>query len=178
MISDKEFCIGIIGNELPCSDSIDLDISLWADTDSDGQVSWDEYWAIGQEEGEAENSAQLQFDMLDMNNDQFITRDEIDEYTTYIENAMNTTSSFNSTEFGDIIGLFDQDGDMTINNYEFNQAINMVLLFTDNAELDATTESSVFNAAAANKDAMDSVDATIFVRKILGTGLRAYIDEL
>lgn len=178
MISDKEFCIGTIGNELPCMDQIDLDIKYWADTNADDQVSWDEYWTIAQQEGDAENSAQLDFDLYDMNNDGFVVRDEIDEYVTYMNDAMNSTTSFNTTEFGNVTALFDQDGDMALNRAEFNEAVNMVLLFTDNAQLDATTEETFFNAAAANKDAMDSIDATIFLRKILGTGLKAYIDEL
>lgn len=95
MISDQEFCVGMIGNEIPCMDEVDLEFFYVIDSNQDKQVSWDEFWTFFQTEEDdmPETGAKLMFELYDHNNDLSITREEIQ----YVEATMNSATSLNMT---------------------------------------------------------------------------------
>ena len=118
------------------------------------------------------------FELYDHNNDLSITREEIQ----LVEAAMESNTSLNMTEFTTVYLMVDTNGDMEVDRAEFSTAMNLLMLYTDVDALDATTEESFFNAAAGyvagEKETMDAFDVMHFVKKVVGAGMRSYIDEL
>ena len=125
-----------------------------------------------------ETGAKLMFELYDHNNDLSITREEIQ----LVEAAMESNTSLNMTEFTTVYLMVDTNGDMEVDRAEFSTAMNLLMLYTDAGVLDATTEESFFNAAAGyvagEKETMDAFDVMHFVKKVVGAGMRSYIDEL
>jgi len=125
-----------------------------------------------------ETGAKLMFELYDHNNDLSITREEIQ----LVEATMESNTSLNMTEFTTVYLMVDTNGDMEVDRAEFSTAMNLLMLYTDVDALDATTEESFFNAAAGyvagEKETMDAFDVMHFVKKVVGAGMRSYIDEL
>jgi len=128
---------------------------------------------------QTETSARLMFEFYDINNDQTIERYEID----LVEESGNNTFASNFTSI-DVAGAFwnivDENMDGAIDITEFNHATNffMTVLDVSEGQLIAPQDVTFFEAASSNKETMDAFDAMAFAKKIVGDGLKAYLDEL